>query len=89
LEALKISKLLCEVEICDRESTFRSWIKEFHCNRNIALAELLFAKGLDVYACDPHLSEEDVRVQGLRYIQSEEADLIFDSFDLSFRLRQK
>ena len=41
-------------------------------------------KGLDAYVYDPLLSEQDVQKKGLRYIDPQKADLLFDPFLLKF-----
>lgn len=82
LQALKVDKPLGQVRICIAGITFRPGVKELHHSRNLALARLLGEKGLDVYAFDPLLAEEEVRDMGLQWIRPEEADLVFDSFRL-------
>jgi UDP-N-acetyl-D-mannosaminuronic acid dehydrogenase len=84
LECLTVNKPLDQIKICIKGITFRPNVRELYHSRNLALAKLLKEKGLNVYAFDPRLSEEEVRANGLRYIQPEEADLVFDSFNLSF-----
>ncbi|MCJ7445386.1 MAG: nucleotide sugar dehydrogenase [Methanotrichaceae archaeon] len=84
LECLKVSKPLDQIKICIKGITFRPNVRELYHSRNLALAKLLKEKGLNVYAFDSHLSKEEVKANGLRYIQPEEADLVFDSFNLSF-----
>jgi UDP-N-acetyl-D-mannosaminuronic acid dehydrogenase len=83
-ECLKINKPLVSIKICIKGITFRSGVKEFYHSRNLALARLLMEKGLDVYVFDPLLSEKDVQTKGLRYIDPQMADLIFDPFLLTF-----
>jgi hypothetical protein len=41
-------------------------------------------KGLDAYVYDPLLSGEEVGKLGFRHIEPEQADLVFDPFDLEF-----
>ena len=84
LECLKINKPLSKIKICIRGITFRAGVREFYHSRNMALATLLSDKGLDVYVSDPLLSPENVAAKGFRNIRPEEADLIFDPFQLSF-----
>lgn len=84
LECMKIDKPLADVKICIMGITFRAGVKEFYHSRNLALANLLKEKGLDAYVYDPLQSELDVQKKGLRYIQPETADLLFDPFDLKF-----
>ena len=84
LECMKINKPLSKVKICIKGITFRSGVKEFYHSRNLALAKLLVEKGLDTYVFDPILSENDVLAKGLRYIKPNEADLVFNPFELKF-----
>ncbi|VVB72568.1 UDP-N-acetyl-D-mannosamine dehydrogenase [uncultured archaeon] len=89
-QCLKIDKPLAKIKICIRGITFRACVKEFYHSRNMALARLLVQKGLDVYVSDPLQSPEEIAAKGLRFIEPEEADLIFDPFDLNFsRGREK
>jgi UDP-N-acetyl-D-mannosaminuronic acid dehydrogenase len=89
LECLKIDKPLSDVKICIKGITFRAGAKEFYHSRNLALAKNLEKKGLDIYASDPLLSEEEVRSKGLRYIKPENSDLIFDAFGLKLEVTDK
>jgi UDP-N-acetyl-D-mannosaminuronic acid dehydrogenase len=86
LQALKVKKPLGQVRICIAGITFRPGVKEFYNSRNLALAMLLGEKGLDVFAFDPLLTEEEVREMGLQWIRPEEADLVFDSFRLCCKI---
>jgi len=85
LECLKINKPLSEIKICIKGITFRAGVREFYHSRNLALARLLCDKGLDVYVADPLLSQEEASTRGFKSINPEEADLIFDPFQLSFK----
>jgi UDP-N-acetyl-D-mannosaminuronic acid dehydrogenase len=84
LECMKVDKPLSNVKICIKGITFRAGVNEFYHSRNLALARHLVKKGLDVYVSDPLLSKNDVKSKGLRYINPEESDLIFDPFELKF-----
>ncbi len=84
LECMKFDKPLSRVKICIKGITFRAGVKEFYHSRNLALAKLLADKGLDVYVADPILSEEEVRGKGQRYLNPDDADLVFDPFELKF-----
>ena len=84
LECMKINKPLFSIKICIKGITFRAGVKEFYHSRNLALARLLMEKGLDAYVYDPLLSEHDVQTKGLRYIEPDKADLLFDPFLLKF-----
>ncbi|MGB7570141.1 MAG: nucleotide sugar dehydrogenase [Methanothrix sp.] len=83
-QCLKIDKPLSRIKICIKGITFRSGVKEFYHSRNLALVRLLAEKGLDVYISDPLLSEKDLQEKGLRFLDAEKADLIFDPFLLKF-----
>ena len=89
LECLNINKPLVSIKICIKGITFRSGVKEFYHSRNQALARLLMEKGLDAYVYDPLLSENEVRTKGLRYIDPQNADLIFDPFLLTFERSER
>ncbi len=82
LQCMKVDKPLAEVKICVKGITFRSCVKEFYHSRNLALAKLLAKKGLNAYAFDELLSQEEVEKKGLRYLKPEEADIVFDCFEL-------
>lgn len=84
LECMKISKPLSSIKICVKGITFRAGVREFYHSRNLALARLLMEKGLDAYVYDPLLSEPDVQRKGLRHLEPQKADLIFDPFLLKF-----
>jgi len=84
LECMSINKPLAKAKICVRGITFRAGVKEFYHSRNMALAKLLMEKGLDAYVFDELLSEQEVEGKGFRYIRPEEADLVFDCFNLTF-----
>lgn len=84
LECMKFDKPLSEIKICIKGITFRAGVKEFYHSRNLALARLLGEKGLDAYVYDPTMSREEVEKKGLRYIEPEDADLLFDPFSLQF-----
>ena len=84
LECMKFDKPLSLVKICIKGITFRAGVKEFYHSRNLALARLLWEKGLEAYVYDPLLSQEEVEKKGLRYMKPEDADLLFDPFSLQF-----
>lgn len=89
IEGMKISKPLGQIKICVRGITFRSGVKEFYHSRNMALVRLLMEKGLDACVHDPLLSREEIEGKGFRYIEPDEADLIFDPFALTFEMSGK
>lgn len=81
-ECLKINKPLNEVKICVKGITFRESVKELYNSRNLALAQLLSEKGLNVYVYDELFSRDEVVELGLRWIMPKDADLVFDCFGL-------
>ena len=83
-ECVKIKKPLSEIKICIKGITFRAGVREFYHSRNLALARLLSDKGLDVYVADPLLADAELADRGFRSIDPQEADLIFDPFQLRF-----
>jgi len=85
-ECLRIDKPLNEIKICIKGITFRGGVKELYHSRNLALAQLLLEKGLNVYVYDDLLSKEELEKMGLRWIKPEDADLVFDCFDLKMRI---
>ncbi|HOT06007.1 MAG: UDP-N-acetyl-D-mannosamine dehydrogenase [Methanosaeta sp. PtaB.Bin039] len=87
LECMRVDKPLGQVRICVKGITYRQGVKEFHHSRNLALAHLLAKKGLDARAWDELLSKEEVEAKGLRWMLPEDADIVFDSFELEIRLR--
>ncbi len=82
LECLRINKPLGEVRICLRGITYRERIKELINSMNLALVKLLMKKGLNVYAYDELFTREEIEEMGLRFIELEDADLVFDCFEL-------
>jgi UDP-N-acetyl-D-mannosaminuronic acid dehydrogenase len=86
LECMKIDKPLNGVKLCIKGITYRPGVREFYHSRNLALSRLLLEKGLDVYVFDPLQSKEEVEAKGLRFIRPEDADLIFDPFELRFEV---
>ena len=81
---LRIKKPLREVKICIKGITYRDGVKELHHSRNLALIKELGDKGLDVYACDEMFSSQELKQLGLRPLDPEKADIVFDCFRLSF-----
>ena len=84
LNCLKIDKPLKDIAICISGLTYRQGVKEIHHSRNLALAGLLAEKGLNTYAWDELLGKSGVEGLGLRYLEPEKADLVFDTFGLRF-----
>ena len=84
----KIGKPLNEIKICIKGITFREGVKELYHSRNLALAKLLMEKGLDVFVYDDLYSREEVGEMGLRYLEPEDADLVFDCFRLTLKTRK-
>ena len=88
LECMKINKPLNEVKICVKGITFREGVKELHNSRNLALAKLLAEKGLNVYVYDELFGREEIEKMELRFIEAEKADIVFDSFRLTLKVRK-
>ena len=82
LECMRINKPLNEVKICIKWITFREGVKELYHSRNLVLAKILTEKGLDVFVYDEMFSKEEIKAIGLRFIEPEDADLIFNCFEL-------
>ena len=82
LACMKLKKPLNEVKICVKGITFREGVKEIYNSRNIALARLLMEKGLNVFVYDELFTPEEVERVGLRWMEPDEADVVFDSFRL-------
>ena len=85
LECLRIDKPLNELKICIEGITFRAGVKELHHSRNLALANLLRKKGLNVFVHDELFRREELEQMGLRWIKPDEADLVFNCFELKMR----
>lgn len=83
-KCLQINKPLNEIKICIKGITFREGVKEVYHSRNLALVRELMEKGLDVYVWDEMFTKEEIEKMSLRYLQPEEADLVFDCFRLKF-----
>ncbi len=88
LECLKIDKPLNEIQICVRGITFREGVKELHHSRNLALARLLMRKGLYVSVYDDLLEDDEVESMDLRSGKPDDADLVFDCFELTLQCRE-
>jgi len=85
LECLRIDKPLNELKICIEGITFRAGVKELHHSRNLALANLLREKGLNVFVHDELFRRAELEKMGLRWIEPDEADLVFNCFELKMR----
>jgi len=82
LECLKINKPLSEVKICIKGITFRKGVKELYHSRNLALAKHLAEKGLDVGVYDEMFNKEEVEKLELKWMEPNDADIVFDPFEL-------
>ena len=65
--------------------TVREGVKELYHSRNLALANLLLKKGLNVFVHDELFRREELEKMGLRWIKPDEADLVFNCFGLKMR----
>ena len=82
LECMKIEKPLRDIKICVKGITFRKGVKETRFSRNFALAKLLKEKGLNVGVFDEMFDKEEIENLGLTYMRPDDADIVFDVFDL-------
>lgn len=89
LECLKVNKQLKDVKICIKGITFRRGVKEIYNSRNLALIKLLTEKGLIVFVYDELFSKEEIEEMGLKWIKPDEADLVFDCFELKMERLQR
>ncbi|MCK4730949.1 MAG: hypothetical protein KAT65_00695 [Methanophagales archaeon] len=85
LECLRIDKPLNKLKICVEGITFTEGVKELHHSRNLALANLLGKKGLNVFVYDELFRRDELEQMGLRQIKHDEADLVFNCFELKMR----
>jgi len=77
-----LKKPLSKVKVCVKGISYRKGVKELYYSRNLALVELLRDKGVDVYVNDELFTNEEVQELGLKWGKLEDADIIFDSFNL-------
>lgn len=82
LKCLQVDKSLKEIKICINGITYRKGVKEMINSINLALVKLLMQKGLNVYVHDELFTRDEIVEMGLTFIEPEDADIIFDSFDL-------
>jgi len=82
LKCLQVDKSLSEIKICINGITYRKGVKEMINSINLALVKLLMKKGLNVYVYDEMFTREEIVEMGLMFIEPEDADITFDSFDL-------
>ncbi|RLI84111.1 nucleotide sugar dehydrogenase, partial [Archaeoglobales archaeon] len=66
-ECLKIKKPLLEVKICIKGISFRDRVKELYHSRNLALAEYLRSKGMNVFVYDELFSKEEIEELGFAF----------------------
>jgi UDP-N-acetyl-D-mannosaminuronic acid dehydrogenase len=87
LECLKVDKPLKDVKICIKGITFRKGVKEIYHSRNLALVKLLAEKGLNVGVYDEMFNKEEIEKLGLRWMEPNDADVVFDPFELKITRR--
>ncbi|WP_230972423.1 nucleotide sugar dehydrogenase [Archaeoglobus neptunius] len=87
LECLKVDKPLSEVKICIRGITFREGVKETYHSRALAIVQRLREKGLNVGAFDEMFSPKELEEMGISPMKPEDADIVFDTFNLKFHTR--
>ncbi len=86
LECMKIEKPLADIKICVTGLTFREGVKELYHSRGLALVKYLSEKGLNAGAYDEMLSDEELKELGVLPMKPDEADIVFDSFELNVGL---
>jgi len=74
------------VKICVQGISFREGVKSLYYNRNLELLRLLDEKRLDVYAYDSLIGQDEIEDLNLKFIQPDEADIVFDSFNLEIKV---
>lgn len=84
LKALDIDKPLGRVKICLKGITYRDGVKGIYHSRNLALARLLARKGLQVGVYDELFTQGEIDGLSLRFMNPDDADLVFDCFELRF-----
>jgi len=82
LECMKIDKPLSDIKICVKGISFRKGVKEIRFSRNLELIKLLKKKGLDVGVFDEMFSKGETEKLGLTYMKPDDADIVFDAFNL-------
>ena len=85
LKCLEIGKPLNEIKICIKGIAFRKGVKELYHSRNLALAKLLIKRGFNVFVYDNMFTKEEIEKMGLKYIEPENADVVFDCFNLTIK----
>lgn len=83
LECLQLDKPLKDVRICLKGVTYREGVKGLYHSRNLALARMLVKKGLSAFVCDELFSEDEIESLRLKVIKPEDADVVFNCFNLS------
>jgi len=78
-----------QVTICIQGISFRKGIKNTYYSRNLALARLLMKKGMHVVIEDPLFSAQEIQKLGLTEGSSENADVIFNPFELQLIIQEK
>ncbi len=86
-ECLKIKKPLSDVKICIKGISFRDGVKELYHSRNLALAEYLKKKGMNVFVFDELFSKEEINRLGFIYDEPERADVVFHAYELKIERR--
>jgi UDP-N-acetyl-D-mannosaminuronic acid dehydrogenase len=86
LRALKVDKPLSQIKICLKGITYREGVKGLYHSRNLALARLLAQKELQVGVYDELFSKEEIESLGFNFMNPDDADLVFDCFELSFSM---
>lgn len=76
-----------KVKVCIKGLTYRKGVKELYHSRNLALARLLIEKGVNVIVHDELLTKTEIQKLGLTWSLPENADIVFDTFNLVLDVR--
>lgn len=82
IDKIKMVNNKNKVKVCIKGLTFRKGVKELYHSRNLALARLLIEKGVNVIVYDELLTKEEIQKIGLVWSLPEEAEIVFDTFNL-------
>jgi len=80
MECIKINKPLNSVKICVKGITFRKGVKSLIKSKNLELVNLLIKKRLNIFVYDEMFSAKEIKKLGLKFINPEKADIVFNSF---------
>jgi len=81
-EVKKMEKPMNEIKVCVKGISYRQGVKETAYTRSIPLVKKLEELGLEVYVWDELYSKEEIEKMGLKYLEPEKCDFVFDVFEL-------